>query len=69
MLRFKNKLSRDFNVLLTKKDPDYDRFKVEHAIPSKFLINKQGIIAWQNISSMKDRPTIEQLTNAIDTNL
>jgi peroxiredoxin len=44
--------------------------KVKQAIPSKFLINKQRIIVWRYIGKDKtDRPSIDMMINAIDTDL
>ncbi len=63
------KITESYNVYLTEEHPDYDQFQVNHAIPSKFLINKAGIIVWQYIGTKEDRPTIEALIEAIEKNL
>ena len=43
---------------------------VKQAVPSKFLINKAGIIVWTYIGKDKtDRPSIELMMEAIDTKL
>ena len=55
-----------FNVNLTEERPEHDAFQQKHAIPSKFLINKEGIIVWQYIGTKTDRPTIELMIDAID---
>jgi peroxiredoxin len=42
-------------------------YKIKQAIPSKFLINKEGIIIWKYIGKDKtDRPSIEMMTSIID---
>ena len=63
------KITKSYNVYLTEEHPDHDRFQVNHAIPSKFLINNEGIIVWQYIGEKTDRPPIETLIEAIETNL
>lgn len=63
------KITQSYNVYLTEKHPDHDRFQVNHSIPSKFLINKEGVIVWRYIGSQKIRPPIEMLIEAIDNNL
>jgi peroxiredoxin len=63
------KITTSYNVYLTEKHPDHDRFQINHAIPSKFLINKEGVIVWQYIGAKTDRPPIEMLIEAIESNL
>ena len=63
------KIAQSYNVYLTEKHPDHDRFQVNHAIPTKFLINKDGIIVWHYIGNKQDRPSIESLIEAIEKNL
>ena len=42
----------------------------KQAVPSKFLINKKGIIVWKYIGKDKtDRPSIEMMTSIIDKQL
>lgn len=42
-------------------------YKIKQAVPSKFLIDKQGIIIWKYIGKDKtDRPSIEMMTSIID---
>lgn len=60
------KISLLFNVYLTENDPDYDDFQVKHAIPSKSLINKEGIIVWSYLGSREVRPSMETLIEAIE---
>jgi len=44
--------------------------KVKQAVPSKFLINKQGEIIWTYIGKDKtDRPSIEMIMQVIDEKL
>jgi peroxiredoxin len=46
------------------------KYKIKQAVPSKFLINKQGQITWKYIGKDKtDRPSIEMMTNIIDKNI
>lgn len=42
-------------------------YKIKQAVPSKFLINKEGIIVWKYIGRDKtDRPSINMMTELID---
>lgn len=42
-------------------------YKIKQAVPSKFLINKQGIIVWKYIGKDKtDRPSIEMMISIMD---
>ncbi len=42
-------------------------YKIKQAVPSKFLIDKDGKIIWKYIGKDKtDRPSIEMMTNIID---
>lgn len=60
------KISNSYNIYMTEDHPDHDQFQVNHAIPSKFLINKEGTIVWSYLGTKTDRPTIEQIIEAID---
>lgn len=43
------------------------KINIKQAVPSKFLINKKGIIVWKYIGKDKtDRPSIEMMTKIID---
>jgi len=43
------------------------KINIKQAVPSKFLINKEGIIVWKYIGKDKtDRPSIEMMTSIID---
>jgi peroxiredoxin len=57
---------REYNVQLTRDDPEFDKFQVEHATPSQFLINREGIIVWQHIDTKMDRGTVKMLIDAIE---
>jgi peroxiredoxin len=42
-------------------------YKIKQAVPSKFLINKKGIIVWTYIGKDKtDRPSINMMTELMD---
>jgi peroxiredoxin len=42
-------------------------YKIKQAVPSKFFIDKNGIIVWKYIGKDKtDRPSIEMMTSIID---
>jgi len=46
------------------------KINIKQAVPSKFLINKEGIIVWKYIGKDKtDRPSIEMMTSIIDKHL
>ncbi|GAG95096.1 unnamed protein product [marine sediment metagenome] len=46
------------------------KINIKQAVPSKFLINKKGIIVWKYIGKDKtDRPSIEMMTSIIDKQL
>lgn len=62
----RGEITNIFNVYLTEERPEHDEFQTKHAIPSKFLINKEGIIVWQYIGTKTDRPTIEMMIEAMD---
>jgi len=45
-------------------------YKIKQAVPSKFLINKNGEIIWKYIGKDKtDRPSIEMMIDIIDNNI
>jgi peroxiredoxin len=45
-------------------------YKIKQAVPSKFLINKSGMIIWKYIGKDKtDRPSIEMMTRIIDKHI
>lgn len=46
------------------------KINIKQAVPSKFLINKKGIIVWKYIGKDKtDRLSIEMMTSIIDKHL
>ena len=60
------RLSKAYNVFLDRKSANHDGLQISHAIPSKFLINREGNIVWQYIGSKTDRPSIELIEEAIE---
>ena len=60
------RISKAYNVFLDRKNARHDELQISHAIPSKFLINKERNIVWQYIGAKTDRPTIELIIEAID---
>ena len=62
-----------YNVYFTTDHPDtehtHDEFQDKHAIPSKYLINKDGIIVWRYIGTKEDRPVMGTMIDAIEKNL
>lgn len=45
-------------------------YKIKQAVPSKFLINKNGEIIWKYIGKDKtDRPSIKMMVEIIDNNI
>jgi peroxiredoxin len=63
------KIAKAYNIYTFGKIIDIVYLKIKLAIPSSFLINKDGVIVWQYIGSREDRPSIEDLIEAIDKNL
>jgi peroxiredoxin len=61
------RISKAYNVFLDRKSAEHDGLQISHAIPSKFLINREGNIIWQYIGTKTDRPTIELIVKAIET--
>ena len=46
------------------------KINIKQAVPSKFLINKEGIIVWKYRGKDKtDRPSIEMMTSIIDKHI
>ena len=60
------RISKSYNVFLDRKTAGHDGLQISHAIPSKFLINKEGNIVWQYIGAKTDRPSIELIIEAIE---
>jgi len=63
------RISKAYNVFLDRKSAVHDGLQISHAIPSKFLINREGNIVWQYIGAKQDRPSIELIVEAIIKNL
>jgi len=61
------KISKEYNVY--GKPIDYDTIKSELAIPSTYLIDRNGKIVWRYIGTKTDRPKIQEILEAIDTHL
>ncbi len=61
------KISKEYNVF--GKPIDYEKIRVELAIPSTFLINPKGEIVWRYIGTKTDRPKMETIINAIEEKL
>ncbi len=61
------KISKEYNVFGIPID--YDMIKSELAIPSTYLIDRNGNIVWRYIGTKTDRPKIQDILNAIDTHL
>lgn len=60
------KLAKDYDVYWFAPGGG-GKINVKQAVPSKFLINKNGIIIWKYIGKDKtDRPSIKLMTKIID---
>ena len=63
------KIARDYDVYWFAPGGG-GSLNVKQAVPSKFLINKEGKIVWTYIGKDKtDRPSIEMMMEAINTKL
>ncbi len=63
------KIAKQYDVYWFAPGAGLD-YKIKQAVPSKFLINKDGKIVWKYIGKDKtDRPTIEMMTKIIDTHI
>jgi peroxiredoxin len=63
------KIAQDYDVYLYAQG-GAGNMKIKQAIPSKFLINKEGKIVWTYISKDKtDRPSFEIMMEAINSKL
>jgi len=60
-------ISKEYNVFGIPID--YEMIKSELAIPSTYLIDKNGKIVWRYIGTKTDRPEIQDILKAIDTHL
>jgi peroxiredoxin len=60
------KIAKQFDVYWFASGGGKD-YKIKQAVPSKYLINKEGKIIWKYIGKDKtDRPSIEMMTDIID---
>ena len=59
-------IAKTYNVYTYGSMLDRSFMKTKMAVPSDFLIDKNGKIVWRYIGARKDRPSMEVLTNAID---
>lgn len=60
------KIAKEYDVYWFASGGGKD-YKIKQAVPSKFLINKDGEIIWKYIGKDKtDRPSIEMMTTIID---
>ena len=60
------KIAKEYDVYWFAKGGGKN-MKVKQAVPSKFLVNKNGEIVWTYIGKDKtDRPSIELMTATID---
>ncbi len=63
------KIAKEYNVYWFAPGEGKD-YKIKQAVPSKFLINKNGIIVWKYIGKDKtDRPSINLMTEIIDKHI
>jgi peroxiredoxin len=63
------KIAKEYNVYSFASGAGGD-YKIKQAIPSKFLINKNGKIVWSYIGKDKtDRPSIELMMEIIEKEL
>jgi len=63
------KIAKKYNVYKFGKLIDIPYGHVRLALPSNFLINKEGNIVWQFIATRTKRPPLELLIKAIDENI
>ena len=60
------KIAKAYNVYTYGSMLDISFMKTKLAIPSDFLINRNGLIVWRYIGARTDRPSIAILLKAID---
>jgi peroxiredoxin len=63
------KIAKIYNVYTFGSMLDISFIKTKLAIPSDFLINRDGLIVWRYIGARTDRPSITTLLKAIDENI
>jgi peroxiredoxin len=60
------KIAKDYDVYWFAPGAG-QKINIKQAVPSKFLINKEGKIIWKYIGKDKtDRPSIKMMTDIID---
>ena len=59
-------LAKKYNVYTFGSLLDISSMKTKIAIPSDFLINKEGIIVWRILNTRTVRPSMEALLEAIE---
>ncbi|MBY8986286.1 MAG: redoxin domain-containing protein [Candidatus Lokiarchaeota archaeon] len=72
--KFKVDIISDRGAIIAKQYDVYwfapgagKKINIKQAVPSKFLINQEGIIVWKYIGKDKtDRPSVEMMTSIID---
>ena len=62
-------IAKNYSVYTFGSIADVSLLKKRLAVPSSFLIDKQGTIVWRYIGARKDRPSIKSLTDALDNKL
>jgi len=59
------KIAKEYDVYWYAKS--FSNIKMKQAVPSKFLIDKNGIIVWKYIGKDKtDRPSVKMMLILID---
>ncbi len=59
-------ISKLYNMILKEPADEHDQFQVGLPVPSKVLINKDGVIVWRYIGPKEDKPSMEIITEALD---
>lgn len=60
------KISKLYNMILKEETEGHDKMQVGLPVPSKVLINKNGVIVWRYIGPKEDKPSMEIITEALD---
>lgn len=60
---------KNYRVFTTGTFADHKHFKFRLAIPTTYLINKQGIIVWRFVGTREERPSLDLMLRAIEENL
>jgi len=59
-------ISKLYNMILKEPAEEHDKIQVGLPVPSKVLINKDGVIVWRYIGPKEDKPSMEVITEALD---